>query len=129
MKQTWNNIWIFFFFFLFFYICTSGFSESSGSYIGTSEAFIFSLNNNEGLAPFVSKVKKEYTGQAIYRGSLNGPRFGADVIIRNSNENSVARLVYHYSVPPAVQNRHTVLAGTLYFLPDEVEVFYLDPSP
>ena len=76
----------------------------------------------------MSSVKKEYTGNAIYRDSL-GPRFGADVIIRNSNENAVARLVYHYSVPPAVQNKRTVLAGTLYFSPDEVEVFYLDPSP
>ena len=121
MKQTWNNIW-------FFFSCTSGFSESSGGYIDTSEAFIFSLNNNEGLAPFVSSVKKNYTGYAIHRGSL-GPRFGADVIIRNSNKDSVARLVYHYPVPPSVQNRRTVLAGTLYFSPDEVEVFYLDPSP
>ena len=34
-----------------------------------------------------------------------------------------------YSVPPAVRDRHTVLAGTIEFSPlDEVEVFYLHPS-
>ena len=116
-----------------FYFClfTFGFSESSGGFGATSEAFMFSLNNNEGLAPFVSKVKKEYSGDAIYRSSRYGPRFGRDVIIRdnaNSNSNSRARLGYYYSVPPAVQDVHTVLAGTLYLSPDEVEVFYLNTS-
>ena len=116
---------------ILFILRTFGFSESSGGYSATSEAFIFSLNNNEGLAPFVSKVKKEYSGYVIYRRSSHGPRFGRDVIIRdnaNSNSNSRARLGYYYSVPPAVQDVHTVLAGTLYFSPNEVEVFYLDPS-
>ena len=111
--------------------CTFGFSESSGGRSATSEAFIFSLNSSEGLAPFVSKVKEQYTGRAIYRSSDYGPRFDGDVIIGGdivSIGYSTARLVYTYSVPPAVQNRHTVLAGTERFLPDEVEVFYLDPS-
>ena len=108
-----------------------GFSESSGGYGATSEAFIFSLNNNEGLAPFVSKVNKEDTGRAIYRHSYYGPSFGSDVFIRDnvdSNRKSIARLGYRFSVPPAVKNEYTVLAGTEYFSPDEVEVFYLDPS-
>ena len=134
LKQTWKHIWQFSLFFiiiiiLFIYLCTFGFSESSGGYGATSEAFIFSLNNNEGLEPFVSKVK--YSGGAIYRASSIGPRFGADVIIidnADSNSYSVARLVYLYSAPPAVQDQDTVLAGTATFSPDEVEVFYLDPS-
>ena len=65
----------------FYYICTFGFSESSGGFGATSKAFIFSLNNNEGLAPFVSKVKPKYTGKAIYRDSYRGPCFGKDVFI------------------------------------------------
>ena len=116
---------------ILFILRTFGFSESSGGYSATSEAFIFSLNNNEGLAPFVSKVKKKYSGYAIHRGSYNGPRFSSDVFIRDnadSNSNSRARLGNVYSVPPAVKNEYTVLAGTEYFSPDEVEVFYLDPS-
>ena len=145
MKQTRKHIWqfsclldlllvfinIIIIIIILFILRTFGFSESSGGYSATSEAFIFSLNNNEGLAPFVSKVKKEYSGKAIYRWSYYGPRFGRDVIIRNNadnNDKSVASLGYRYSAPPAVQGRYTVLAGIEYFSPNEVEVFYLDTS-
>ena len=140
MKQTRKHIWqfiiiviiiIIIIIIILFILRSFGFSESSGGYIATSEAFIFSLNNNEGLAPFVSKVKKEYSGKAIYSGSYYGPRFGLDVFIKDnadSNDKSLARLGYRYSAPPAVQDRDTVLAGTEYFSPNEVEVFYLDPS-
>ena len=116
----------------FFLLFTFGFSESSGNWSATSEAFIFSLNNNEGLAPFVSQVEKGITDWAIYRNSQFGPYFGIDVIIRdNADSNSLSEAVlgYYYSAPPAVQDSDTVLAGTWYFSPDEVEVFYLDPSP
>ena len=83
------------------------------------------------MAPFVSKVNKKDTGDAIYRSSRYGPRFGDDVLIRDnddSDDDSRARLGDRYSVPPAVQDQDTVLAGTERFSPDEVEVFYLDPS-
>ena len=116
---------------ILFILRTFGFSESSDSWGATSEAFIFSLNNNEGLAPFVSKVNKEDTGTAIYRSLYYGPHFGIDVFIRDnadSDRNSRAGLGYYYSVPPAVQDQYTVLAGTERFSIDEVEVFYLDPS-
>ena len=79
----------------------------------------------------MSQVKPGLTGQAILRLSYFGPVFGNDVFIdadSNRNATSGARLGYYYSVPPAVQNNHTVLAGTLFFSPDEVEVFYLNPS-
>ena len=81
------------------------------------------------------KVKKEHTGTAIHRASFVGPDFAGHVSIAdnaNSNDNSKAGLIYivvnFYSVPPAVKDQSTVLAGTQYFSPDEVEVFYLDPS-
>ena len=76
----------------------------------------------------MSKVKPGLTGKAIQRVSYYGPRFGNDVVIDITNRNSGARLGYYYSVPPAVQNRRRVLAGTLHFSPDEVEVFYLNTS-
>ena len=116
---------------ILFILRTFGFSESSGGWSATSEAFIFSLNNNEGLEPFVSKVTEKFTGRAIYRSSSIGPRFAGVYIDDNadSNSSSKARLGYRYSVPPAVQDSATVLAGTSeHFSPDEVEVFYLDPS-
>ena len=118
--------------FLFYYICTFGFSGSSGGWGATSEAFIFSLNNYERLAPFVSKVKPEYTGKAISRISFYGPCFGNDVVIPNnadSNRFVTSLLGQYYSAPPAIQDPRTVLAGRWRSLStDEVEVFYLDPS-
>ena len=68
---------------------------------------------------------------AIYRGSWYGPFFGDDIRIddnANSNRYSYARLYWAYPAPAAVQNPNTTLAGTEYFSPDEVEVFYLNPT-
>ena len=69
---------------------------------------------------------------AIYKHSSNGPIFGAGFDIRiydnaNSNTNSYTQFGNgnYYSVPSGVQNSYTILAGTKYFTPDEVEVFYL----
>ena len=42
------------------------FSENSGSYDSTPNAFIFPLGNKEGLAPFKSMVTE--ASRAIYRG-------------------------------------------------------------
>ena len=108
--------------------------ESSNGYGATSEAFIFSLNNSEGLAPFVSKVKPETVGHAIQRVSYYGPTFGSDLVIHVEAKNrpySEASLGNDYPVPASEKNKSsTILTGKdVYFSPDEVEVFYLDPSP
>ena len=69
--------------------------------------------------------------RAIYRLSGFGPVFGIDIYIdnnANSNSLSLARLGRAYPAPAAVQDRYTILAGTENFSPDEVEVFYLDPT-
>ena len=68
---------------------------------------------------------------AIYRWSGSGPVFGYDIFIANnanSNSNSYARLGWYYPAPAAVQDPDTILAGTWDFSPDEVEVFYRDPT-
>ena len=104
--------------------------ESSGEFTKTPNAFVFSLNNFEKLAPFVSKVMPEKTDGAIYRHSYYGPKFGSDLVIRAAS--SEARLGVYYSVPASVTDMHKILAGIEMqkrFLPDGVEVFYLDPSP
>ena len=105
--------------------------ESSGwnSYGYTRKAFIFSISNKEELDPFVIEVRSPY--RAICRVSLRGPCFGFAIEIANnanSNSDSYARLVSYYPAPAAVQDPKTILAGTLMFSPDEVEVFYLDPT-
>ena len=106
--------------------------ESSGGYGKTPNAFIFSLNNSEGLAPFVSKVKEDKTKNAIERDLFNGPKFGDDLVIYLDPayvQDSKAVLGGFYSVPASVKDMVTVLKGPgVNFSPDEVEVFYLDPS-
>ena len=104
--------------------------ESSGGHSYTRKAFIFSISNKEELDPFVSEVRRP--DGAIGRSSWYGPRFGYDIYIANnanSNSDSYARLVWYYPAPAAVQDPNTILAGSKYFLPDEVEVFYLNPTP
>ena len=69
--------------------------------------------------------------EAIIRSSWYGPVFGSDIIIfnnANSNRHSYALLGGSYPAPAAVQDKYTILAGTENFSPDEVEVFYLDPT-
>ena len=106
--------------------------ESSGGSAETPNAFIFSLNNFEGLAPFVSKVKPEKTGMAIDRSSDSGPVFGQDLLIFSNaafGKESYTLLGECYSVPASVKDRFAVLKGPgVKFSPDELEVFYLDPS-
>ena len=108
--------------------------ESSGGFGETPNAFIFSLNNFEGLAPFVSKVKEKKKDKAIDRRSDGGPVFGQDLFIYLDADTvwrSYAYLNAYYSVPhvPHVTDEVTVLDGHRgTFSPDEVEVFYLDPS-
>ena len=101
--------------------------ESSGGYAKTPNAFIFSLNNYETLAPFLSKVKPEHTGGAIDDRSYIGPKFGSDLIIYLDAE-SHASLGTYYSAPASVNKANILKGPGGDFSPDEVEVFYLDPS-
>ena len=104
--------------------------DGNGGYGKTPNAFIFSLNNFEKLAPFVSKVKK--TEKAIYRNLKYGPVFAQNLFIfldAATVGHSTAVLGEHYPAPPLVKNKATVLTGHEgSFSPDEVEVFYLHPS-
>ena len=107
--------------------------ESSGTFGKTPNAFIFSLNHFKGLPPFVSKVKRDKTERAIHDISRNGPTFGQDLVIYLDAQlvkHSKAVLGRYYSVPASVKNNPATLMLTRKqtFSPDEVEVFYLDPS-
>ena len=109
---------------MFIFLCYSG----SSCYGSTSNAFIFSLRNKEGLAPFKSMVTKP--SYAICSSSSYGPTFGGGHDIRiadNANSNTDSKTFFgsSYSVPSGVHDKRTILAGTYRFRPDEVEVFYL----
>ena len=117
---------------MFFFFCFV-LLESSGGYAETSNAFIFSLNNFERLAPFVSKVEGDYTMNAIERDSFYGPKFGSDELViyldADYVKDSKALLATVYSAPASVKDGLAILKGPgLNFSPDEVEVFYLDTS-
>ena len=114
---------------LFFFVVLLESIGGSGGYGETPNAFIFSLNNSKGLAPFMSNVKPEYKALAIYRHSDNGPAFGDDLVIDAKISKSRAHLGSFYSIPTSVKDKYAILKGPgTYFLPDKVEVFYLDPS-
>ena len=97
-------------------------------YSTSSKSFVFSLLDKEGLAPFKSMVTN--TSFPIYRDPSYGPTFGGghDIYIAgnaNQNANSYANFGNSYSLPNGITDSSKILAGTRYFSPDEVEVFYL----
>ena len=103
---------------------------SSCSYHYDSAAFLFSLVNKPGWQP----LKLDQTGShSIYSCSSDGPAFGVgyDIHIHNnaaSNTNSYSNLGSTYSPPSGYSYgssfTQSFLAGSYYFRPDEVEVFY-----
>lgn len=103
--------------------------DVSNSYGATSNAFIFSLRNSENLLPFKTVVT--ITLQAIFKRKSSGPTFGGGhdlfVDLNNPKESplSYSNLGHSY-VPTVAQGKlKTVLAGSAYFVLDEVEVFFL----
>ena len=109
-----------------FYVIT-GFS-----YKKAPGSFIFSLRNEENLPPFKAPLKNENDKQAIYTSHDCGPVFGnvdhdlyISDYVANSNTYSHTNFGITYQPPPGFRDKHTILAGTYYFNPLEVEVFYL----
>ncbi|KAL9962228.1 hypothetical protein ACROYT_G031310 [Oculina patagonica] len=110
---------------------------SRNSYAYSSTAFLFSLVNKPGWGPVTFKPPG-VAGSSSYQYAIDdtpsyGPTFGGghDIHISNyasSNTGSYANLGYSYN-PPAGHSYHSsftkpFLAGSYYFQPDEVEVFY-----
>ena len=96
-------------------------------------AFMFSLKNKDNLKPFKAAVYRN-SHRALYCHSNYGPTFGDnhDIYIpnnANSTTASWAKLGRTYQPPPGytldAANTKALLAGTYYFTPSEVEVFYL----
>jgi hypothetical protein len=95
-------------------------------------SFLFSLRNNDNLAPFKAPLKHENDPKAIYRRNSVGPTFGEwvpDFTISNKNSgNSVFRTNFghNYQPPPDYTDtdvkRKSLLAGSEHFTPSEVEV-------
>jgi hypothetical protein len=106
-----------------FYVITGSWQQAPGS-------FIFSLRNKENFPPFKARLKSQGDSHAIYGGSGYGPTFGLghDLYISNnaaSDTSSYTNFDYTYQPPSGVSSSNTILAGTHYFTPSEIEVFYL----
>jgi hypothetical protein len=108
---------------IFYVITGSGWQQVAGS-------FIFSLRNKENIPPFKAPLKSNREQYAIYCSTSYGPSFGGghDLHISNnaaSNTGSYTGFGNTYQLPSGVSSSSTILAGTSYFSPSEVEVFYL----
>jgi hypothetical protein len=103
---------------------TAGYTSAPGS-------FIFSLRNNDDLPPFKAPLKDENRGNAIYRQNGIGPTFGGghDLHIAElavSNQLSYTNFGYTYQPPSGQTNTASLLAGSKYFTPSEIEALYLN---
>jgi hypothetical protein len=104
----------------------------TGSSTSAPGSFLFSLRNNDDLAPFKAPLRFENTRAGIYRFSRFGPAFGhSDLVIANnagSTTGTYTRFGGSYQPPPGYTGRETntksLLAGSYFFNPSEVEVFY-----
>ena len=108
-----------------FYVITG-----SWQYNKAPGSFIFSLRNKEDLSPFKAPLKDQNTPYAIYTYRTYGPVFGEghDLSISNnaaSNTYSYTNFNYNYQAPSGASDTSTILAGTNYFQPSEIEVFYV----
>jgi hypothetical protein len=105
------------------------------SYTSAPGSFIFSLRNNDDLAPFKAPLRDENDARAIYRGSGYGPVFGGgnDLVIANnagSTTYSNTRFGYSYQPPPGYNlgqtNTSSLLLGSYNFSPSQIEELYLN---
>ena len=107
--------------------------SGTGGWASSVNAFLFSLKNKDNLEQFKAAVYQN-SQNALYHRSDYGPTFGSghDLHISNNanlNTGSYTNFGNIYQPPPGytygTANTRALLAGTYYFTPSEVEVFYL----
>ena len=123
------------------YICICfnllcNFSLGSTGYRASTNAFIFSLVNKDGIPPFKALAKGKYSNNgryAIYTRANYGPTFGGghDIYISNNanaGTSSSSNFAHTYQPPSGYSYGSTkvrnLLAGSYSFKPNEIETFY-----
>ena len=101
---------------------------NGGSYTHSKLSFLFSLRNKENLAPFIANVIPGHEQYAVCCEPSYGPTFGGghDLHISNNangNQGSHSGFGNSYQPPPGTVEATSLLAGSLYFTPTEIEVF------
>ena len=108
----------------------TGFESAPGS-------FLFSLRNNDNLLPFNLPLIDSSKNPAMAPNFLSGPKFGlgpdlsiADGTIDGQTSLNAANIGLSYQAPSGYtfgENKtQSLLAGSLFFTPAEVEVLYLN---
>ena len=103
-------------------------------------SFLFSLRNNDDLPPFNLPLIDPVSLNAVFRHNNSGPRFGvgpditiADGTLFVNTTSNVVNLGYSYQAPPGYtngeSNTQSLLAGSLFFTPVEVEMLLLKLNP
>jgi hypothetical protein len=96
---------------------------------------MYSLRNNDDLAPFKAPLRDENDVTAIWRYNYHGPTFGAghDLYIYDnagSNTDSYTYFGSTYQLPPGYNlgesNTLSLLPGSYRFSPSQIEVLYLN---
>ena len=100
--------------------------------LSSQSAFIFTMKNAEGLGPLKFNIRDNKQNKAAETRQSEGPIFGAGDIRVKSNANVQASSftdlgqVYDISntpYSPGSQQAKNLLAGSFYFIPDNIEVF------
>ena len=103
-----------------------------GVYKRSNSSFLFSLRNEDNLAPFIANIKQGQEQHAIYCDSGYGPTFsgGHDLHICNNpqvDQSSSSNFGYTYQPPPGYvygsEQAMNLLSGQYQFLTTEIEVF------
>ena len=97
------------------------------------DAFVFTLSNTNGVPPtkFSLLPDSKYT-LALYNALSHGPYFHLAFVIKdnsNTTAKSLSRLGSNFELPAGLiadtPEAKNFLAGSEYFVPDEIEVFYM----
>ena len=87
-------------------------------------SFLFSLRNNDELLSFIAPLKDENDGNAIYRSHKFGPTFGKIYNQCRQNHKKILISRTSHGNTKAV----SLLAGDFWFMPEEVEVLFLNKT-
>ena len=100
-------------------------------YASSNKSFIYSLYNINGYAPVKRQIKSARERYAIYRCYAFGPNFGLyhDIQISNNAASNKLSFTYcgdTYRLSPGYSSFGlcSFYAGSSYFSPTDVEVFY-----
>lgn len=105
---------------------------NTAQYLWNRRSFLFSIVNPAGLEPVKLDIRPGKTDKALWEDPQAGPVFGENDLYIGDNALqsavSFSDLGHAYELPNSsfgagTSDARTFLAGSYYFIPDEIEVF------